>query len=67
MHPLPIVKTDDAFDSKPTGRYENFVIAARPCLNEKLGANFCAIPARGTQSSIQNELQIPRSARDDKS
>jgi hypothetical protein len=32
---------------KPTGRYENFVDCRLPCLNEKLEAKFCAIPARG--------------------
>src|SRR5208283_5506594 len=31
----------------PTGRYDNFVDCCLPCLNEKLGAKFCAIPARG--------------------
>jgi hypothetical protein len=54
----------------PTGRYEDFVDCCLPCLNEKLGAKFCAIPARGIQPENSERdrrfpsVVIPSVARD---
>jgi len=50
----------------PTGRYEDFVDCRLPCLNDKLGGKFRAIPAHGIPiNNFRAKLQIPRFARDD--
>jgi hypothetical protein len=44
----------------PTGRYGHFADPGLACLNEKLGANFCAVPERGIQpKSSERDRHFP--------
>jgi hypothetical protein len=68
----PVIRWETQFAMLviPTGRYGHFVDPSLPCLNEKLGANFCAIPARGIQPENSERdrhfpsVVIPSVARD---